>query len=180
MQAGPAAPERAASAACRARTGPRAAASGTTTRSIANDGVIKLHVNGKEVSGVSKCKPRKGYLALESPRGRSATSGTSRSRNCRARTRSRRRSRRWPRGTSACSTASTWTGGRLVSAAGLSMKARGRPAGETAGRRARTNSGQRRRPIRLRASLIFDWKVPAKATTSPSAQIVGWRCARTT
>lgn len=33
---------------------------------IANDGVIKLHVNGKEVSGVSQCNPRKGYLALES------------------------------------------------------------------------------------------------------------------
>ncbi|MDB5307894.1 MAG: hypothetical protein JWO38_2096 [Gemmataceae bacterium] len=33
---------------------------------IANDGVIKLHVNGKEVSGVSQCTPRKGYLALES------------------------------------------------------------------------------------------------------------------
>ncbi len=33
---------------------------------IANDGVIKLEVNGKEVSGVSKCNPRKGYLALES------------------------------------------------------------------------------------------------------------------
>ena len=33
---------------------------------IANDGVIKLHVNGKEVSGVSQCSPRKGYLALES------------------------------------------------------------------------------------------------------------------
>jgi len=33
---------------------------------IANDGVIKLHVNGKEVSGVSKSNPRKGYLALES------------------------------------------------------------------------------------------------------------------
>src|SRR5204863_7506588 len=32
----------------------------------ANDGVIKLHVNGKEVSGVSEGKPRKGYLALES------------------------------------------------------------------------------------------------------------------
>jgi hypothetical protein len=32
----------------------------------ANDGIIKLHVNGKEVSGVSDCKPRKGYLALES------------------------------------------------------------------------------------------------------------------
>jgi hypothetical protein len=32
----------------------------------ANDGVIKLEVNGKEVSGVSKCIPRKGYLALES------------------------------------------------------------------------------------------------------------------
>jgi hypothetical protein len=32
----------------------------------ANDGTIKLHVNGKEVSGVSKCRPRKGYLALES------------------------------------------------------------------------------------------------------------------
>ncbi len=29
------------------------------------DGVIKLAVNGKEVSGVSNCKPRKGYLALE-------------------------------------------------------------------------------------------------------------------
>lgn len=33
---------------------------------IAKDGTIKLHVNGKEVSGVSECKPRKGYLALES------------------------------------------------------------------------------------------------------------------
>lgn len=33
---------------------------------IAQDGVIKLHVNGKEVSGVSECNPRKGYLALES------------------------------------------------------------------------------------------------------------------
>lgn len=33
---------------------------------IANDGTIKLHVNGKEVSGVSRCTPRKGYLALES------------------------------------------------------------------------------------------------------------------
>src|SRR5215213_5193004 len=32
----------------------------------AKDGVIKLSVNGKEVSGVSDCKPRKGYLALES------------------------------------------------------------------------------------------------------------------
>jgi hypothetical protein len=32
----------------------------------ANDGVIKLAVNGKVVSGVSKCNPRKGYLALES------------------------------------------------------------------------------------------------------------------
>ena len=33
---------------------------------VANDGAIKLHVNGKEVSGVGKCNPRKGYLALES------------------------------------------------------------------------------------------------------------------
>ena len=33
---------------------------------IANDGAIKLHVNGKEVSGVSGCTPRKGYLAFES------------------------------------------------------------------------------------------------------------------
>jgi len=33
---------------------------------VANDGVIKLSVNGAEVSGVSKCSPRKGYLALES------------------------------------------------------------------------------------------------------------------
>lgn len=32
---------------------------------IANDGAIKLHVNGQEVSGVSECIPRKGYLALE-------------------------------------------------------------------------------------------------------------------
>jgi hypothetical protein len=31
----------------------------------AKDGVIKLAVNGKVVSGVSKCKPRKGYLGLE-------------------------------------------------------------------------------------------------------------------
>jgi hypothetical protein len=35
-------------------------------RIIANDGVLKLHVNGKEVSGVGKASPRKGYLALES------------------------------------------------------------------------------------------------------------------
>jgi hypothetical protein len=35
-------------------------------RVYGNDGVIKLSVNGKEVSGVSKCSPRKGYLALES------------------------------------------------------------------------------------------------------------------
>src|SRR5437763_11400956 len=33
---------------------------------IADDGAIKLHVNGKEVSGIRKCRPRKGYLALES------------------------------------------------------------------------------------------------------------------
>src|SRR6476659_8265648 len=33
---------------------------------VAKDGVIKVHVNGQEVSGVSACKPRKGYLALES------------------------------------------------------------------------------------------------------------------
>jgi hypothetical protein len=32
----------------------------------ANNGTIKLAVNGKVVSGVSKCSPRKGYLALES------------------------------------------------------------------------------------------------------------------
>lgn len=35
-------------------------------RVVANDGTIKLSVNGKEVSGVSGCTPRKGYLALES------------------------------------------------------------------------------------------------------------------
>lgn len=33
---------------------------------VANDGAIKLSVNGKEVSGVSECTPRKGYLAFES------------------------------------------------------------------------------------------------------------------
>ncbi len=31
-----------------------------------NDGVLKLAVNGKVVSGASKCSPRKGYLCLES------------------------------------------------------------------------------------------------------------------
>jgi hypothetical protein len=30
------------------------------------DGIVKLSVNGKEVSGGSKCVPRKGYLCLES------------------------------------------------------------------------------------------------------------------
>ncbi|HEV3260393.1 MAG TPA: family 16 glycoside hydrolase [Gemmataceae bacterium] len=35
-------------------------------RVVAQDGVIKLAVNGKVVSGVSRCSPRKGYLALES------------------------------------------------------------------------------------------------------------------
>jgi hypothetical protein len=33
---------------------------------VARDGTLKLHVNGKEVSGLSECRPRKGYLALES------------------------------------------------------------------------------------------------------------------
>ena len=35
-------------------------------RVVANNGVLKLTVNGKEVSGVYECNPRKGYLALES------------------------------------------------------------------------------------------------------------------
>lgn len=35
-------------------------------RVVAKDGVIKLTVNGKEVSGISECNPRKGYLAFES------------------------------------------------------------------------------------------------------------------
>jgi hypothetical protein len=35
-------------------------------RITCNDGVIKLAVNGKEVSGGSKCTPRKGYICLES------------------------------------------------------------------------------------------------------------------
>ncbi|MEO2090104.1 MAG: family 16 glycoside hydrolase [Gemmataceae bacterium] len=35
-------------------------------RVVANDGRITLAVNGKEVSGISDCTPRKGYLAFES------------------------------------------------------------------------------------------------------------------
>ncbi len=35
-------------------------------RITANNGVLKLAVNGKEVSGVSESNPRKGFLALES------------------------------------------------------------------------------------------------------------------
>ena len=35
-------------------------------RVTCNDGTIKLEVNGKEVSGGTKCNPRKGYLCLES------------------------------------------------------------------------------------------------------------------
>jgi hypothetical protein len=35
-------------------------------RVVCNDGVIKLSVNGKEVTGVSQCNPRKGYICLES------------------------------------------------------------------------------------------------------------------
>jgi hypothetical protein len=35
-------------------------------RITCNDGVIKLAVNGKEVSGGSSCRPRKGYICLES------------------------------------------------------------------------------------------------------------------
>ena len=35
-------------------------------RVTCNDGVLKLAVNGKEVSGGSQCSPRKGYLCLES------------------------------------------------------------------------------------------------------------------
>jgi len=35
-------------------------------RVTCNDGVIKLEVNGKEVSGGRECNPRKGYICLES------------------------------------------------------------------------------------------------------------------
>lgn len=35
-------------------------------RITCNDGVLKLAVNGKEVSGGSMCRPRKGYICLES------------------------------------------------------------------------------------------------------------------
>lgn len=35
-------------------------------RVVCNDGVLKLSVNGKEVSGASACQPRKGYICLES------------------------------------------------------------------------------------------------------------------
>lgn len=35
-------------------------------RVVCNDGVIKLSVNGKEVTGASECNPRKGYICLES------------------------------------------------------------------------------------------------------------------
>ena len=35
-------------------------------RVTVNDGAIKLEVNGKEVSGGTKCNPRKGYICLES------------------------------------------------------------------------------------------------------------------
>lgn len=35
-------------------------------RITVNDGALKLEVNGKEVSGGTKCNPRKGYLCLES------------------------------------------------------------------------------------------------------------------
>jgi len=34
-------------------------------RVVSQDGVIKLSVNGKEVSGGTKCNPRKGYICLE-------------------------------------------------------------------------------------------------------------------
>ncbi len=35
-------------------------------RITVNDGSVKLEVNGKEVSGGTKCNPRKGYICLES------------------------------------------------------------------------------------------------------------------
>jgi hypothetical protein len=35
-------------------------------RLVSRDGVLKLSVNGKEVSGAVRCSPRKGYLCLES------------------------------------------------------------------------------------------------------------------
>jgi hypothetical protein len=38
-------------------------------RVTCNDGVLKLAVNGKEVSGATKCRPRKGYICLESEGG---------------------------------------------------------------------------------------------------------------
>jgi hypothetical protein len=35
-------------------------------RVVCNDGALKLSVNGKEVSGGTQCRPRKGYICLES------------------------------------------------------------------------------------------------------------------
>ncbi len=54
------------SAACPASSRCKPAGQWNHYRVECNDGAIKLSVNGKEVSGGTKCSPRKGYLCLES------------------------------------------------------------------------------------------------------------------
>ena len=66
LHARPAAPEGWARCLPQREPQPRASGEWNHYHVEANDGRITLAVNGHEVSGVSKCNPRKGYLALES------------------------------------------------------------------------------------------------------------------
>ena len=53
--------------ATRVQGSPHGSCTATETPEVScNDGVLKLAVNGKVVSGGSECKPRKGYICLES------------------------------------------------------------------------------------------------------------------
>jgi hypothetical protein len=51
-------------------------------RIVCTNGVLRLSVNGKEVSGGEDCNYRKGYLALESEGAPGSSSATSASGNC--------------------------------------------------------------------------------------------------
>ena len=152
VQAGPAAPEggRALPAEREARQGRR------RVEPLQGDRQRRRHqagVNGKEVSGVSECNPRKGYLAWRA-KAPSATSGTSRSRSCRAPTRSRRRWRRSCEGHQSLFTGLDLAGWKTEKDAWKA--AGGHPA----------DGGQGGPGVRedVRAvELVFDCKMPAKS-----------------
>ena len=130
----------------------------------ANDGVIKLEVNGKEVSGVSKCSPRKGYLALESEGAECHFKNL--------------RIKELPSTNPKPEECATVAAGHVSLFNGIDLTGwkADKDAWKVAGGAVRT--GAKQKPLTSTSDytdceLLFDWKVPAKAVNVSDTRIGG-------